>query len=214
MKLEKICLFTVLVYVPSWLNASSGVDAAVHDLQLWKDIKLFAGIDKNISDAATKVLERHFWYLTEEMSIFSIFSEKLSLQERQTIAKELLRYKRPKADTIARGIPEFPLITENTRIWSCIGAKSWHLFNILNHREDWLSEQPNKWQNMAEFKEAQHVVRNIRVVNDAAERAIKLITEYSTKISKDEDEKQALFQVIENHRKLIPKVDKATLSKL
>ena len=101
MKLEKMCPFTVLVYVPSWLNASSGVDAAVNELQLWKDIKLFVGIDKNISEAATKVLERHFWYLTEEMSIFSIFSEKLPHQECQTIAKELLRYKRPKANTIA-----------------------------------------------------------------------------------------------------------------
>ena len=124
MKLEKICLFIVLVYVPSWLNASSGVDAAVHDLQLWKDIKFFAEIDKNISEAATIVLKRHFWYLTEEMSIFALFSEKLSLNERQTIAKELLRYKKPNSNTIARGIPEFPLITENTRIWRCIGEKS------------------------------------------------------------------------------------------
>ena len=46
MKLEKICLFTVLVYVPMWLNASSGEDAAVNDLQLWKDTKLFVGIDR------------------------------------------------------------------------------------------------------------------------------------------------------------------------
>ena len=67
---------------------------------------------------------------------------------------------------------------------------------------------------MAEFKEAQHAVRNMRVANNAAERAIKLITDYTTKITKDENEKQALLQVIENRRKLIPKVDKATPSKL
>ena len=46
---------------------------------------------------------------------------------------------------------------------------------------------------MAEFKEAQHAIRNMRVVNDAAERAIKLITDYTTKITKEENEKQALF---------------------
>ena len=107
-----------------------------------------------------------------------ISSEKMCLQEHQTIAKELLRYQRLKANTIVREMPEFPLIIENTRIWSCIGAKSWHLFNILNHRADWQTEQPNKWQNMAEFKEALHAVRNMRVVNDAAKRAIKVITEY------------------------------------
>ena len=48
---------------------------------------------------------------------------------------------------------------------------------------------------MAEFKEAQHAIRNMRVVNATLERTIKLITDYTTKITKDETEKQAFFKL-------------------
>ena len=50
---------------------------------------------------------------------------------------------------------------------------------------------------MAEFKEAQHAVHHMRAVDDAAERAIKLITDYTTKITKHKDEKQVIRRRIE-----------------
>lgn len=36
--LHRFCLFNALYYCPAWLSAPKGVDAAVNDLQFWKDV--------------------------------------------------------------------------------------------------------------------------------------------------------------------------------
>jgi len=50
------------------------------------------------------------------------------------------------------------------------------------------------------------------VVNDVAERNVKLIEEYNTILTKDEDQKQYLLQVVNEYRKKYPDSKKSTLS--
>ena len=40
--------------------------------------------------------------------------------------------------------------------------------------------------------------------NDTAERGIKMISDYAQTITKDESQRQALLQVVQEHRKLHP----------
>ena len=54
---------------------------------------------------------------------------------------------------------------------------------------------------------------NLSVVNDIAEREIKLLSDFIERC-RDEDQRQALLHVVEEHRNKFPSYNKATLAKL
>ena len=41
----------------------------------------------------------------------------------------------------------------------------------------------------------------VKVVNDAAERTVKLYSDYATILTENEEQQASLFQVVEKHRK-------------
>jgi hypothetical protein len=57
------------------------------------------------------------------------------------------------------------------------------------------------WPNNASFKNAQSFVKNLACVSDCAERGVALIQAFNNSITKDEEQKQYLLQVVEKHRK-------------
>ena len=65
-----------------------------------------------------------------------------------------------------------------------------------------------------EYVEAYDLLTNLKVVNDPAERAIKLITDYAVALTNNEEEKQCLLQVVESHRKLVPNIKKEELKNI
>ena len=56
-------------------------------------------------------------------------------------------------------------------------------------------------------------VTNLLVCNDPAERGIKLISDYANSLTKNEEDRQQLLQVVEWHMKMYPDTKKSTLSK-
>lgn len=56
-------------------------------------------------------------------------------------------------------------------------------------------------------------MQTAKVVNDLAERGIKLMSDYIDKCF-DETQRQALLQVVECHRQRFPDFTKSTLTKL
>lgn len=58
-----------------------------------------------------------------------------------------------------------------------------------------------QWSSSIEFKNAKRRVQCLEVVNDNAERGIALIKTYNSKLSTDEDQKQCILQLVEDHRK-------------
>lgn len=55
-------------------------------------------------------------------------------------------------------------------------------------------------------------VNNLRVVNDLAERGVKLMEDYNKLISKNEEQKHYLLQVVSQYRHKFPDCKKSTLS--
>lgn len=55
---------------------------------------------------------------------------------------------------------------------------------------------------MKEYIVAQKRVQALQVVNDIAERAVKLASDFNGKLTKDPDQEQFLLQVVEYHRSL------------
>lgn len=73
---------------------------------------------------------------------------------------------------------------------------------------------PEQCNELDEYIEAKKVIDSLKVVNDVAERSVALMTSFNDSITKDEDEKQRLLQVVENHRKTVPDTNKQTLQNL
>lgn len=93
-----------------------------------------------------------------------------------------------------------PVITPATRLVDLIGPKSWTLFSRLSDT-DWLKKSSKTWPNEPGFQEVFYQVRHLKVVNDVAERGVKLATDYATSLTHNEDQRQYLYQVVEEQRK-------------
>ena len=66
-----------LLYITLWLNATKAADAAWYDLELLKNLSLYEQVDKTVASRGLKIFENQFWYLTEELAPFSLFSSKV-----------------------------------------------------------------------------------------------------------------------------------------
>lgn len=135
-----------------------------------------------VADAAIKAMERHLWYLTEELVIFSLFSNRISTMERRMIAQKLLKTSKPKVFNCGR--PKFPILKKSTNLSSLIGPNSWYLFELLGVNTDWIGMPVEQWDLHPGYKDAEQFVRHVKVVNDSAERGVKLIQEFANGISK------------------------------
>ena len=71
--------------------------------------------------------------------------------------------------------------------------------------------EPEIWDEITEFRDTKAVIRSVKVVNDAAERSVALMSTFNQSITKTESEMQKLIQVVEDNRKRIPDSRKRTL---
>ena len=77
---------------------------------------------------------------------------------------------------------------------------------------DWLAKPVSQWSGDPAFVVAEQFVRTVKVVNDSAERGVKLISDFATIITTDPDQRAWLLQGVEQHRKLYSSFDKKTLN--
>ena len=125
------------------------------------------------------------------------------------------------------GKPKFPDLAwggdKPPPLASFVDPDSWLLLNNIEIRNSsWLmalSKLPCElWGTVTEFRKLDQVVRNLSVINDSAERAVSLISNYIDKVrSNSEDkerERQDLVQVVHYYRKTMPDYSKSSLAKI
>ena len=84
------------------------------------------------------VLRRHGWYLTPEVAIISLFSDKLSAHEKSAISCKLLTLKSSKSESEALEKPMFPNIQKQTKIGELSTLEFFEFFDILDLESNWL----------------------------------------------------------------------------
>ena len=112
--LRRVCMFNAMFYVKAWLSVVSAVDAPVNDLQLWHDLNIYSKTDSSVAEAAIAVLNRHLWYLSEEIVPFALFSDFVSDSEKRQIARRLLTVRQ--TEPLETGIPMFPQLNASTKL--------------------------------------------------------------------------------------------------
>ena len=85
-------------------------------------------------------------------------------------------------------------------------------FLDLTESQDWLTVPSNLWQNFSDFWKFSVFANSLTVCNDIAERGVVLISAFINK-AQSEEQREALLQVVEFHRTLVPDTNKSSLKK-
>nr|XP_047134217.1 uncharacterized protein LOC124812140 [Hydra vulgaris] len=103
----------------------------------------------------------------------------------------MLEYGKPLG--INCGKPTLPLIRKNSDIISYIGKKSWLIFLNLKDDGKWLKIPSSEWDDNAYYLKMKLFIKTLKVTNDAAERGIKLCSDYLQILTKDEAVRNEVF---------------------
>ncbi|GBM72676.1 hypothetical protein AVEN_213175-1 [Araneus ventricosus] len=92
-------------------------------------------------------------------------------------------------------------VNQEVNLSDFVTERSGKLFQKLNIDDAFLNLPSEEWKQNSNYLQGGERVRKLQVVNDTAERGVKLFQEFNTK---GEEEKQFLLQVVEANRKAVP----------
>lgn len=93
-----------------------------------------------------------------------------------------------------------------------ITPQSMNLFDRFGIRKEFLSTDPSLWYENDDFIHGLEIVSKLRVINDCAERAVSLMEQYNNILTRNEDQKQFILQIITEFRQKYPDARKSTVS--
>ncbi|XP_076060300.1 uncharacterized protein LOC143036625 [Oratosquilla oratoria] len=140
-------------------------------------------------------------FLGEEAVGLSLFDDRISPDEKRKMVDNMSLPAKPK------GLKRVDGKTFSTRISlpEFFTMKTKSIFPvILSEEPEFLTKDPSSWENDDLYRRFEKAAHELKAVNDCAERAISLIQQFNTVITKDEDQRQFLLRVVQEHRKEIP----------
>ena len=159
---------------------------------IFRNLTKFKKIHARVSTATCTVLQRHTWYLTEDLIRVSLFNEAIPAAERTLHAKKL--YNLPATEELPIMKPVLPALSTSSQISDYIGERSRILFDLLGVPLDYLAD--DNWMQRPEYSTVKTALKNFSPLNDSAERALSLMTTYDTNITRTEALFQELLQVV------------------
>ena len=88
-----------LIHAPNFLQARSAICAPRLALKFWLDLHMYkalfpaGSLQAEMVDAAMLSLKRHTWYPTEELVVFALWDEDMTVQQHKTMAKKIVQVK-------------------------------------------------------------------------------------------------------------------------
>lgn len=172
-------------------------------------------MNQTVSDSALSAFTRHLWYLTAEMVPIALFSTKVSTEQRRALALSLLAAK-PDSHVSSPenrfgtgfGKPTFPEhISESTELSDFVSKDSWFSMALLKIDDRFLEEPVESWADSQAYQDSLTNVHSLNVINDSAERGVKLSTDFLS-AARSEDHYQNVLQVVEEDRRSRPNLRK------
>lgn len=182
------------------------------DLNLLKDLLRYKEENSVVGKAALKSFLGHLWYLSESLIGLSFFDKLVSEATKKKMVEALSKNFR----TEIRSLPRIKLTENQIRdieLFDLVSSKTRLFFETLDIDQSFLETPPSTWECNHHYLAGLKKIKNIRVVNDAAERGIALISEFNGSITNQPQQQQYLLQVVEQHRKEFPNANKAVVVK-
>ena len=216
---EILAEYIALLHAPYFLQTPLAVAAPRIDRDFWVNVNTYQAlfdvnqIEYDVLEAVKDSILLHLWYLTEQLVVFGLFDDELSLTERKAMAEKLLSIRRPKSFRPSK--PTFPtdLMSNDPTLDVFIGPKSWLIFEKLNANGEWLEDDVEDWQDNEEYGRMKHLLMDLKVVNDLAERCVKDVEEYAN-ASKDPEHRDNILLVATDHRGLFQDTRKGSLDRV
>ena len=86
-----------------------------------------------------------------------------------------------------------------------------NLLKYLKINRDFLNEDPEDWKDNSSFEEGMKKVSNLPVINDVAERGVKLIENFNGRHTKKDEQLQFLLGIVSEDHKMFPSSTKSLL---
>lgn len=214
----EICVFIVRCYVRPWFNAPNACFAPRQVLQFLLDLYAYKAIDQKLSEVTFKKYINHLWYLSPETIGFAFFDGNISDDSKIKMVQALKNDidSNEDIDTINLEkrlyiqLNEIPSLMNNN-IEAFISNKTLTFFKRFNINYNFIETLPSTWESNLEYIRGKEIVSKLKVVNDTAERAVKLIEDFNKIGSKNEEQKQYILQVVTEYRKQYSNSNKSTL---
>ena len=207
-KIRDFVNFTTLIYSSWWITSNCMEDAPWNDLNFYHSLLKYEDVHPDISNSAIRAFQLHLWYLTAEFVPVALWSNKVPNDARRDLAEKLLAVK---PDTVLLspqqrfgtgfGKPKFPTsITLTTTLADLVTRDSWYIFHLLQLDPLFLTEDVATWSTSVAYQTSLVKLRALNVVNDCAERGVKLSSDFLSS-AKGEEHYQNVLQVVEQDRK-------------
>ena len=213
-KVNQVVEFVLLFYTKYWFTTPLAGSAARQDLTFMSNIQEYRKVNPSLSFAVLSSTYRHMWYLTPQLITLALTDKGLEDSNRQEMAKALHRQERK---VIKTGKPSFPVLMYGATVTRqnmsvLIQPESWLVFDLLklSGSQDWLLTPISDWSLSPDYIKLDKLTRNLVVVNDLAERGIHLATDFIKRVD-SEEQRDALFQVVEDFRGRVKDTTKASL---
>ncbi|KAK0063979.1 hypothetical protein Bpfe_006664 [Biomphalaria pfeifferi] len=176
--------FVLKVYIQSWFTCCSAVDAAVNDISLINRLHDFEEV--HLCKIGLMMIKRHSWYLSNEMATLCLFSDLVSLENKAALVTAMISERGPHLlTTLPDSITDLQISRE--------------FFTTTRINCSFLDIPVKDWPHNNDYNDALRLTKNLKCVNDSAERGVALIQKFSA-AAVDEEQKQFLLQVVEKHR--------------
>jgi hypothetical protein len=208
-----ISLFVSLIYAKYWNEASLAERAPLNDATMLGEIQDYP--NRVVADAATKAFRRHLWYFSEHLVGLALFDPRVECSVKRDMVQN---FHRPPLQKVVKRL-DGKTFNHQSPLDTFVTQRTAELFDLLmtdgtERAASFLSKDPETWTDDPVFVEMQQLAREMKVVNDCAERGIALIKEYNSTITKDEKQKQYLLRLVELHRKNFLTASKATVMQM
>lgn len=165
-----------------------------------------------MSLAAVGKFRNHLWYLTPETAAIGFFDSNVPIGIKTKMGTAIVGEM-----TEAEICKQLIVKDEDLQKWKTkdfsdlINPNSRKLFVRFGIDSSFLGENPKTWEENSGFLEGRKIMKSLTVVNDVAERGVKLMSDFNTSLSKNEDQVQFILQTVSDYRKRHPKATKSTL---
>lgn len=184
--LERFCVFVSVIYIRYWNRASVLFDSSSNDLNLLQDIQEYRAIDKSVADIATTALNRHLYYMSEELAPLSLFSEKVQIIDKNVMRQKLINMGNQEmppriinSNQLTNHIAYTDGVNNPNYDWSrleiadLIGERSIYFFHVLGINRDFLNVDASQWSKQKDYNSVKKAIHEALIcINDGSERVI------------------------------------------
>ena len=214
--LRDICIFVVRMYITVWFTAPLAISAPFNDLKFIQSLVNYKQVNQAVCKATSDKFSGHLWYLCEELVGLAFYDPLVSTESKREMVKALVEkdgmeeppkrihldiWKARDEDICEMRMEHF--VTKNTLLF----------FQRLSIPTGFLFEcDPAIWEDNVDYQRSNEMLKELKVVNDSAERGVALIEEYNSILTRKENQKQYLLKVVQDHRRRFPNFNKGTLT--